>query len=312
MKKLIFFVLSFSSLHMHAVTLVYNMKIRRVFNVSAILGKKDKPVWIATALPIAYTRSRHIVDPALGVNVYDKRIAGGSLFNLRYIGPQQSWWFEITTGLEKERVQSHGTTNICASRLGIDDIILSGGRAFFPNKKTQYVVYGLAGFPTRRKLTLAERYDTLVGTRFFGLGLGAEASYAIIQSVQQSLIMIGQARFVHFFNRKWYPILPCNAQIEPGNLTDILASVQYRRGKNIFETGYNVTLFSNQAVVVPPQKITTHLFIRQSAYATYSRMFKEFPVLKIPLLLGAGFNIGHAQRFNTKIYAYWLNISTAF
>lgn len=287
------------------------MKIRRVFNIAAFLKNKNKSRLIATLLPIVYKRDRHIVENNLDVDISEKRLSDGALINFRYVSSGH-WWFEATTGLETEHVKSRGTSAFNARRTGLDDIVLAAGYYVSPTQDTQAVVYGIAGFPTHRKVTLLDTQDPLVGTRFFGLGCGAEFSYLFINSLQQTLLMLVQGRFVHFFDRKWFPILPCDTLLKPGNLSDILFTIQYRKRKNIFEVGYNTTLFSQLAVVSPSATVATPIFVRQSMYATYAHIFKHVSFIDRPLLLGLGFNVARLKRFDTKISAFWLNLSTLF
>ena len=295
-----------------AISLVYNLKIRRAFNypVAQLLKKDKKTLWVTTAVPIAYKRDRHIVNPMFGVDVVDKRLIAGSLFNVRCVIPP-NWWAEISTGLENEHAKVSGTSTIDASRTGFDDIVFSAGRNFFIKKSSQFVLYALTGVPTRLKVTPVEAQDTLVGTRFFSFGVGSEFSYSFINSLPKSLVFIFQNRFLHFFNRKW-PILTVGSKIQPGNVTDLLLAIDYRRGRNSFEVGYNPTIFSNQAVIFPTQTVSSNAFVRQSGFGSYFRLFEKLPLLNRPGLIGTGLLVSRAHRFETKIVALWLNFTTVF
>lgn len=176
----------------------------------------------------------------------------------------------------------------------------------------QVTVWGLAGFPTRRKVTTFEVQDTLVGTRFFSAGIGSEIAYNFINSLKRSLAIIFQNRLIHFFTRSWFPILPENAHIKPGNVWDLLLSMQYRERKNLFEVGYNPTFFTNQAIILERRQIDAKSFVRHSFYSTYSHLFRKLPLIKTPGIVGSGFSIGRAKRFNTKIFSWWAYISMAF
>lgn len=298
------------SIQLQAISLVYNIKIRRAFNASAFLGE-EKSLWIASVLPILYKRDRHIVRPEQALDICEKRLSGGALFNLRYM-PSKAWWLELTTGVEKEHVEARGTANFNVSRAGFDDVVFSAGHNIFPNTHSQAVLYGIVGFPSRRTVTALEAQDTLVGTRFFSAGLGSEFSYAFLQSLKKSFIGIFQNRLIHFFSREWFPILPRGGRIVPGNLTDLLFAVQYRVKTDIFETGYNATFFTNQAVVIGMEKTRSENFVRNSGYVRYSHLFIDFPIIHTPVLIGTGFNIARAKRFDTKIFIGWLNISAVF
>lgn len=308
----IFYFLIAMSNFLDGITLVYNMRIRRAFGLSNIIEDgKDESHVLLSVVPIVYTRDRHIVDDTLKLDICEKRISGGALLNARYI-PSQKWWLEATTGIEKEHVKSEGTSCIRASRTGFDDIIISGGRNFFLTDNMQFVLYGIGGIPTKRSVGPDEAQDTLVGTRLFSVGLGAEISQAFINSLKRSLTGIFQVRFIHFFNRRWYPILPCDAKIQPGNVTDLLFTVQYRERKNVFEVGYNPTIFTNQAVLLKTGPIRSDTAVRQAVYGSYGRLFRQLPLTHHPGFLGAGISIARAKRFDTKIFTGWLNVSVLF
>lgn len=292
------------------ITLVYSMKIRRVFSgVRQALGKDDKTVWALSVLPIAYARSRHIVTAVPVVNVCDKRLLFGSIFNLRCM-PSDSSWFEFTTAFENEHGTTKGTVKTSHSRTGLDDIVLSAGYNIFPTPQAQIVFYAIAGFPTRWKVTTDDTFGTFVGTRFLSVGAGSEFSYTFIRSPERLFATVAQVRYIHFFDRSWDPILPCCSTIQPGDTVDLLVAATYREKREIFETGYNPTFFLNQAVTTPAAgKVRTDTFVRQGGYITYSHVFEQ---LAHPILLGAGFAFNRASFLETRIYSGWLNFTIVF
>lgn len=309
---LIIFIHSYGSIQ--AVSLVYNMKIRRAFSTHVFeqIFPGKESFWLLTALPVVYNRSRHIVAPLTHQDVYEKTFLAGPIFNIRFLAPHD-WWLELTTGLENQTDHTCGTQTFKNSRTGFDDIVLTAGKNFFfYDDKGQVSLYAIGGFPTKYQVTAQETYETLVGTRFFGLGAGGEISYTFIRSLKQALAAIVQARCVHFFDRTWYPILPCGAKIQPGNLTDLFMILQYRHKVNIFEVGYNPTFFTNQAALLPTEKITSPNFARNSFYANFIHVFKKSLLLKKPGGIGTGFNISRSKMFDTKIFAWWVNISLLF
>lgn len=297
-----------------AISLVYNMKIRRAFAAHVGTGTgidTSKSHVAATGLPIFYGRERHIIEPAQHIDICERRFTDGILVNLRYINPKH-WWLEASTGFEKERVHSTGTTSLECSRFGVDDILLVGGYNFLPTDKLQIVLYGLAGLPTKLTVTAADTHEPLVGTRFFNTGFGGEISYSFINTKEHTFFLLCQNRFIHLFNRTFEPILPPGGIIRPGNLSDFLLAARYRYKKNILETGYNLSVLSNQAIILPTSITRPPNFIRHSYYASYSRLFKELPVIKKPGLLGAGFYLSRAKIFDTRIASCWLNVTVVF
>lgn len=294
-----------------ASTLVYNMKIRRIFNVARHLLKEHSPLWVGSAVPIIQVRDRHIVDQRIAADLRDKSTIGGSLFNVRYV-PSECWWVEATTGLEKETVCEHGTTNVHACRVGLDDIVLESGYNMFPSDDAQITFYGLAGFPTKKHVTVQETFNTLVGTRFYSIGVGGEYSYSFINTQECTLTGICQVRFIHFFPRCWFPILPRDAQIQPGNATDVLLTGQYRYDGTNIDVGYNPTIFTDQAVRLKTGTVNSPHFVRHSVYGAVTHAWKDFPGLHIPLALGTGLSIGRSEKFDTKLITWWVSFTTLF
>ena len=301
----------FMCVPLDAITLVYNLRTRRVFSLAESLEKQVESQWIATAVPIIFTRNRHIVNTNLGVDVCEKRLTGGVLLNVRYI-PSKSWWFEVTTGIEREHADLKGTTTVNTSRAGVDDIVVSGGYNIKPSSNSHVVLYGLAGLPTRRKVSKIEELGTFVGTRFFNLGVGAELSYAFLNTLKRSFTGTFQNRFIHAFNRRWFPILPCDAKIQPGNVTDLLFVGQYRERRNIFSLSYNLTFFTNQALLLATGPVKTDTFLRHSVTGTYTHIFRGPSSLKKPIIFGGGLNIARSKKFDSKTFACWLNVSMIF
>ena len=306
---------------LQSVTLVYNMKIRRIFNLAAHLNKEAKSRLVFSTVPIFYRRTREITDAGLlkpvqanplteSINLFEKTNSGGALLNLRYVSG--SAWVEFTTGIERETLTASGNTPINAARTGFDDIIFSGGYNFNMGNNAQIVLYGLAGFPTNRKVTLNERFNSLVGTKFFSLGFGTEFSYAFVNSLKKSLIFIFQTRLLHFFNRSWFPVLPQNAEIQPGNSIDLLFTLNYRHKKNIFEIGYNPTFLTNSGINLSSTEIRAKTLIRNSFYFSFTHFLKNLPIINKPFVFGSGFSFATAQEFNTKAFAWWLNFTLVF
>jgi len=296
-----------------ATSLVYNIKTRRTFaaNLGTLLGKDHASVWVTSAAPIVNTRSRHIVEDRLLLDVHEKNKIGGSIFDFKYV-PNRNWWVEVTTAVAKETTHVSGSTSFIASRKGFDDLVFSGGGNFFPNKELQFSAYALAGFPLQRTVTPYEAEGTLVGTRFFSVGAGAEGSYSFISTRENMFAGLCQMRFVHFFSREWYPILPHDASIEPGNVTDLLLSVRYRYKKSFLEGGYNLSIFSQQAVHGVTETYESDLFLRNSGYVTVSHAFTKPLLLPVPLVIGAGMSVGTLKLFDTKLLSFWLLLSGFF
>jgi len=322
-KKALLFLTLF--IEISPISLVYNLKTRRIFffGGSAAAGAlsplaKKKSIWLLSIIPIVYKRKRHIVTDILDrnlhvipIDVFEKRVIRGSIFNLRYIY-KRSFWFEVTTGAEKERAISCGTINSDITRKGVDDIVVSTGYNIFPNKDTQFTPYIIGGVPVNRSLTSEELFDTFVGTRFYGLGAGGEFAYSFVNSLKTTFAGLLQLRSIHFFPKKWTPVLPCSATLNPGNVTDFLIAAQYRKKKTLVEVGFDSTFFTNQAIWLKTGSLETDKFVRQSFYANFGHLFTKFPFIPKPVLLGAGFYVAELKRFDTKISSFWVNFTVIF
>ncbi len=297
---------------LEATTLVYGLRIRRAFALGAAAAQNGKTLKIVTSfVPIFYKRTRHIMDDrVVPIDLREETHVNGALINIRLL--EKSWFLEFTTGVEKETVCFNGTSVFKNSRTGLDDIVISGGYNFFPENKFQFVAFGLAGFPTRRKVSPLEDHGTLIGTRFFSLGFGTEFSYSLVSTLKESFTAILQNRFLHFFTRRFFPILPCDALIQPGNTIDILLALQYRHKRTVVEGGYNPTFFTNQAILLATGKVAGENFVRHGVYASFIHLFKKFPVIPTPVSLGAGISLSHADKLDSDTTTIWINFTTIF
>ena len=291
------------------VTLVYNLKIRRVFNIAAVL-ERMKSRWLFSAVPIFFMRNRHIINLQTNLDTNEKRRAGGMLLNLRYIHSKH-WWLEMTTGIETDHGDFTGTDTFHASRVGLDDLVFSSGYRHFVGKNIQLVAYGLVGLPSRRKVTLNDRHGPLVGTRFYNVGFGLEGSYSFFSQLHRSVAAVIQGRFIHGFNRSWFPIIPKNGRIQPGNAIDLLFTLQARKRRTIIEIGYNSTFFTNQAIILPKQTIKSDTLIRHSGYATIAHVLPK-GIFGKPFIFGAGFNGSRTRQLDATTFTTWLHFSIVF
>ncbi len=290
-----------------AVTLVYNLRVRIIFNVPEVLERIQSRT-IFSVVPIFFHRTSEIETRTNDI-VCETRNAGGALLNLRYV-PSQHGWVEVTTGIEKDSGKFAGSDPFRASRTGVDDIVLSGGyRHFISN--WQLVAYGLVGLPTRRAVTLCDRYGPLVGSRLYNVGVGGEVSYSFVSELKRSVAIVGQVRLIHGFNRRWFPILPKEDIIQPGNGTDLFFSLQWRENRTVFEAGYDATIFSNQAIIKPTVTLTTDTFVRHSWFASIAHGFEQ-GLFDKPAVIGAGFNVNVAKQFNAKAFVLWVYATQLF
>lgn len=269
-----------------------------------------KHQWIFSAVPIYFHRSRDLIDARTHLNGHEERNTGGSLVNLRYVHDAH-WFGEITTGFEIDSVRATGTDPLIAARAGVDDCVLVAGYRSFIQERGQLVVHGLIGIPTRRSVNREDRYGALVGSRLYNLGFGFEESYSFINELQKSFSFIMQQRFIHAVNRGYYPVLPRNAELQPGNSIDLLATFQYRHKRTIFEAGYDATLFTNQAIKLCNQTIKADTFVRHSGYLTVTHAFAESPFTK-PFLCGAGLNCAGSHQFNFRTITAWIHATFVF
>lgn len=206
------FCVSLLILAVHTVSptsLVYSLKLRRLASVGSAQKKNNISL---SALPLIYTLDRHIIIPHYLctdtiVDIEEKRRIEGGLLFAHYVTPRL-FWGEITIGVEHEKIETCGTKTIQDSVTGLDDIVITIGKNKLLGKDTQLSSYVLAGFPTRRKITVSDSIDPLIGTRTFGIGVGTEVSHCFFDSGVATFNARLQGRFLHFFKRSWDPVLP--------------------------------------------------------------------------------------------------------
>lgn len=309
-KWLLLFIATYIPLS-NAYTLVYNMRIRRAFSVPQDLLPSKKPV-LLSFLPIYSGRRSHIVREESGVDVHENRNVVGSLFNVRYV-PSRNWWVEATTGLEQDRSSFDGTDTFSATRTGFDDFLFIAGYRHFIKKKTQLVAYGLGGLPAGRTLRKDDRFGPLVGSRFYGAGFGTEASYAFIDTKEHTLTGVIQQRFVHFFDRHWFPIFPPCDIIVPGNFTDILVALMYRKRTTTYQLGFNPTFFTNQAVITPIARTPVSTSPRYGAYFNALHLIRRtMNNERRPIIIGGGVNASASKTVNLRTFSTWIGLIIEF
>ncbi len=308
MKRLsILFLLSSS---LQGTSLVYNLKIRRSFSeFGSFVKLKKKFRYVLTSLPVFYYRKARFLIERTDDDILDKRHGGGSIFNFRM--PSKHWFFEATTAIHKESVVATGTQNFCASRAGFDDIVFAGGYNAFPIKDHQITVYGLAGFPTTRKLVQQDAQRPLVGTRFYGLGGGIEYSYSYINTPKRMLAGIIQGRVIHFFTREAELLLGNEGELQPGQTIDLLLSLRYRHKRTVLETGYNPTFFVNAAVILPNETISARTLIRHGGYISLVHLTKQ-KLGTAALAVGGGLVYNRIKELDSHNVIALLNFTVAF
>jgi len=283
---LIFFALNLST-PLSATSLVYNIKIRRIFSgLQQFLGTEQSSYWQGSIVPTWYRGNAFLRS----VQTYEEALlahkGNGVVLNIRYTS-SPTWWCEATTAHHKESLYTFGESSYPARRQGLDDIVVTAGGNLFPSPDTQVTGYGLVGFPTQWHVTSLDKYGPLVGGRFFAAGVGAELSHRFMHYDQRALSGAFQLRLVHFFERSWEPILPHGGKIRPGEILDLLFSLRYRTGAHLLEGGYNSTFFFNQAQMIPHhiQEVPSHK--KHSWYFNYQQaMCPKF--LSRTILLGVG------------------------
>lgn len=310
--KLIYLVLISFPLAVQAPTLVYNLKYRRALALGLHTDlHTNKNHLITSALPIVAKSSKHIVDRERDIDVSSSTLATGAVFNFKFFH-LPSWWLELTTAVATERLRDIGTFRADQSRTGLDDIVFTSGFNLYPGDRWQIVLYGMGGIPTHRSVTVEQRHNFLVGTRFFSWGIGSEFSYAFIKEPDKSLIGVFQNRFVHLFSRKLVPILPADATLNPGNFSDLLCAIQWRRKTNFVQFGYDLTMFTNHNITSPIEIENRPNIFRNSFYVLLNRAYKKFLFMPVPIVLGMGSSVAFAKQYHVRNFAVWLSLIGIF
>ena len=290
----------------YSVTLVYNLKIRRAFDAHKILKNKNKKIYfLTTLLPIMFWRN---IDDLLVVNDFISQESSiyGLLGNFR-MNLGKNWWTEVSTGLEHQTnklIKNKKYTK--GSRTGFDDILCSIGYDDFINQNAQYSAYLVTGIPTTQKRSLLDTYDTLIGTRFYSVGGGAEYSYAFLKKEDFGLVGICQVRYLHFF-----PSDSDQKNIIPGDTYDLLLAVHRRKYNTVVEIGYEGTLFANQQIH-RPDFIKSPPFTKNGGYINMVYLVPENTFLKNPLAIGCGASASFSSYLHSFWRGFWIHASTVF
>ena len=306
---LLFLIFLPKSNQIYSVSIVYTMKLQRIFFAEGSTEKENNISSTSlTALPLLYFRDKHIIesrllknpDNSLDKKFYEKRKAQACIVDFRHITPSASW-INVTTGVIRDQSNMKGSSVFKKKKYGLDDILLTLGTTKKYNEKCEMVYYGLAGFPAKRRVSRYDEFDPLVGTRFFGTGAGLEFSYTPLHNDEQTCIFLINNRFVHFYKRGWSPILSSEDKIVPGNITDILCALYTRHKKTVFEIGYNPTFFTNHGVELPSKNIAGAFYTRHAGYM---------------LLSHGSFGIGTSRAYEKIVSAhaqtYWFYVNYRF
>lgn len=295
------------SLPLLASSNVYGLKIRTSFDTPPEL-RDVKSKYQLTVLPIFNMKKRHITSKKKSVYEHKKVIE--DVINIRY-GPSKYWWLELTTGVGNEQAKYTGNDKFKTSHIGLDDFVFEGGHRFFIGDNVQFSLYGLVGLPVHRKVTLDERYDPLVGVRVYRFGAGAELSLSFLNKLRRSVSAIVQARFIHGFKRSWFPILPHGTKIQPGNFTDLLLAIRFRKNNTLIEVGYSGTFFTNQAIVSSTKKIHDPPHLSNNGYINIQHSCRTSKDKK-PFIVSGGLSGGGSKYFHEKVFAIWLAVTLLF
>ena len=231
--------------------------------------------------------------------------AEGALFDVRYHSGK--FWIQGMTAVSSERIRFLDNTlpNRKFSRTGIDDIILVSGYNFLPHKKTQIIGYLQAGFPTKKFGVILEDFPSLIGTGLFSFGPGLELSYALFEDNKQTLGVACQARLLHFFKSsiKARP----SERLHPGNETDALWSLHYRRWEHHIDVGYVITAYTNSFINTKQERRKLSSLNENNVYISYM-----YQPENLPIVLGSGVWDSFAREGKLNSLFGWIFFSLVF
>jgi hypothetical protein len=199
-------------------------------------------------------------------------------------------WIDLIAAFGREHVRfDDAGVRGRQSRLGWDDFLIDIGHNFLLDEegKMQVLLHWLTGIPLKRKVTLAQQNDPLVGTRTLATGPVIEFCYDFIRNTPTDFFIGFIGRFIHRFKRHYEPILPPNAFFHPGNMIDLLSLIHYRYYGHNIEAGYVATFFINQSYQFPdhteylPSGRYNSFYLDYSYYHEELSMGFEFNITKI-------------------------------
>jgi hypothetical protein len=197
------------------------------------------------------------------------------------------------------------------SRTQFDDVLLTAGYGHEFSKDTKMTFEGLLGIPTHRDLSLE---NPQFGTGHCGLGAQIDASHVYYRIFGARQILLGAARFIHFFPRTvFYRAADQTTQYryDIGNLLDLFLTFNSRWPQHRIEVGYNPT-FSFKASIRPhlDDVGTKADYIRSSVFATYQYVFLLFKTEPSAITFGIGYGRDHipkqyGNRYIVNLWVFW-------
>ena len=313
MTALVLFIIFYTQL-LSPFSLIYNMKVRRSLSTASLVSHPTAGMLDLNAIPIFAHEKIYLTSDNLRnkesqnpVFIEQQRNNEGALLNINY-HPLKNWWVEAGTEVAHEAYSNTGTSHAKNKRTGCDDIVFTSGYDYTYKHTFGITAYGLAGVPTLRKITQCDMYGPVLGTRLFSTGAGLEFAYLPFKSPDNTVLLLFQARCIHFYTRHWAPVLPCDDKLAPGNQTDLLWAINYKHKKMVYEAGYNLTLHTNQAVITPQETTKGSHYTYNGYYAIVSRPLQT----EQPILCSAGAILAHSNYLNALRYSLFFSLATAF
>lgn len=230
-------------------TIVYNLRIAET-TLRIPLKEGTKHNYFGVATTFAQVRNR--LDTI-------KFIFVGEMGTFTYYA--QNYFIRLDAAFANSRIKNNGVT--LSQRTETDDLLFTGGYSHIFNDKVNGTFSALVGLPTHgiRRIDIA-----YFGYAHYSIGAQIDLAYNFKNSLDSKIFLI--TRGVHFFKRDESHI-PLLTRLNGGNIFDIFCNYEFRKTSNIFDMGYDATLFSDFIEA----NIKVPFYVRNSFYAACTHIF---------------------------------------
>ncbi len=300
--KKIFLIMLVCIKNLSSISVVYNLRIAETTRRQAV--KEDhhlKPTTIATTF---VGQARETYD---GFHQDSESVIATGIYT------QEKWYVRSDFAVGHVRQKGHG---LCFSQTETDDILLYGGYSHI-NKKTRFTLSGIFGIPTHN-LDTQDFEGITFGTGHVGLGAQLDGSFLFADYDSHRHLIMGAARFVHFFPRNIHLNLNnfCKKfDFNIGNLADLLVVFHSNWRKHSLEIGYNPEFLFSASICPSLDDVAAQTnYIRSSFYASYSYGFLIHNHLPNAIIVGFSYSFDHRpKQFGLKNgYTAWVTWGVNF
>ncbi len=295
----VFLLLHFAcSMQLCAVSFVYNLRVAEITRRYALTHQSITPsILVVTGID---QMRKHVND------VRDN-LAGNLLSYL---------FLQDNVYLKADFAYGHAhqwSPDSCFERMQADDLLLTAGYSVMINPRARITFSGMVGFPTHRDTGLI---GLEIGTGHTGIGGQFDSSYILSAHNQHSQhYFLSAARYIRFLPESvaFPPTVPFrNAELDIGNLVDLLVAYSYRFGLSNIEIGYNPSFLFHATITPSVSTLDSQLnYIRSNLYASYRYIFVR-ERHSCGIIAGLSYGFDEMPRILKHIITAWVSWGVNF